>query len=168
MITLKPAIIQTLMDPSLNLDIDFSRQDWDKIEQVVKVLRPFEEATKMLQFRDASISMVIPIVTTILKSLNDSREDVGVLTMKRSLKKAMEERFKDIETNHHYTVATLLDCKYKGHFFRNATTLEDTKSFVIDKLVQDLRNNEVKYAFIVSLKSQCWQCWSFETSIVSL
>ena len=46
---------------------------------------------KLLQKSDASISLVIPVVTTILKELeiSNSNEDHGVKSMKKSLSNAM-------------------------------------------------------------------------------
>ena len=71
-----------------------TRQDWDKLLQVVQVLKPFKEATEMLSRYDASISMGIPIVSLIIKSLEleNRAEETGVLGMKRALKEAMKKR----------------------------------------------------------------------------
>ena len=69
--------------------------------------------------------MVIPFVTTIISSLEneDPTQEHGVLKLKRDLKKAMQERFADIETIEEYAVSTLLDSKFKAHFFRKPDTL---------------------------------------------
>ncbi len=42
--------------------IQFSSQDWILIAKVVKILKSFEEATKLLSAKDATISHLIPIV----------------------------------------------------------------------------------------------------------
>jgi hypothetical protein len=73
-----------------DVGIDFSAQDWLLVEKDVKALKAFEEATNMLSSSEATISSVIPIVTTIIKSLETSSADRGILGMKRSLKQSME------------------------------------------------------------------------------
>ena len=89
----KTAVVNTLhniADPP----VDFTFGDWKKMEQIINVLQIFKDATLKLSFRDASISMSIPIVTLIISDLaEETDQDVGVLGMKRDLKKAMETRF---------------------------------------------------------------------------
>ena len=74
--------------------VDFTAADWKKMNQIINVLQIFKDATVTLSHRDASISMVIPIVTSIISDLEEETDqDVGVKGMKRDLKKAMETRF---------------------------------------------------------------------------
>ena len=119
--------------------VEFMRKDWTLIDQVVDILEPFEEATKWLSYHDASISMVVPIVTSITVSLKTSSADRGVITMKKALKDAMDARFGNVESNEHYTIATFLDAKYRGHFFMSDGVEEKTKTSVIEKLKEELR-----------------------------
>ena len=51
----KPALVQTLNDIE-NPPVEFTRKDWDLIDQVLSVLAPFEEATRELSNRDASVA----------------------------------------------------------------------------------------------------------------
>ena len=82
------------------------------MSQVIEVLQIFKEATLQLSSLAASISMVIPIVTTIMTSLsNEAQADKGVLGLKRNLKLSMESRFAGIELKEHYAILTLLDAK---------------------------------------------------------
>ena len=89
----KTAVVNTIP----NLDdppVEFSALDWKKVDQVIHVLQIFKDATLKLSCHDASISMGIPIITSIIEDLGDeTAQDVGVLGMKRELKKAMETRF---------------------------------------------------------------------------
>ena len=94
------------------IGVEFTRSEWDKMKQIVAVLKPLEEATKVLSKFDASISMVIPLVTALIKSLEVTHEDYGVMTWKRALRANIETRFSDIESNKHYAVATMLDSRY--------------------------------------------------------
>ena len=66
---LKQAIAATLLEFPL-LDVDFNNNDWLHCENVVQVLSSFEQATKLLSFKEACISSTIPFVTTIMRSLD--------------------------------------------------------------------------------------------------
>ena len=121
--------------------VEFTQGDWKLMKKVVTVLKPFKEATLFLSKKDASISSAIPITTLIIRSMEeeDPNEDRGVLTLKRDLKRNMEERFSHLESKFHYTAATLLDSKFKHYFFRDESTLEETKEHIIDRMVNDLQ-----------------------------
>ena len=110
-VELRPAVDETLKNLWQDLGVEITNHDWDIIEKIVSVLKPLEEATKMLSKSDASISLVIPFVTALIKSLEDTNQDRGVLTWKRALKKNVEQRFASIESNTHFTVATMLDSR---------------------------------------------------------
>ena len=45
-----------------------------------------------------------------------------------------------IEDKEHYALASLLDAKYKGYFFRDPAALERAKSKLIEKLVEAMSN----------------------------
>lgn len=124
-----------------NPPVEFLRRDWTLLGQLVDILEPFEEATKWLSFHDASISMVVPIVTSITESLKTTSADHGVITMKRALMEAMNRRFAHVEEDEHYTIASFLDIKYRGHFFQNEGVAERTKAAVIQKLKEELRKH---------------------------
>ena len=135
----KAAVVQTLNNIE-TIDVEFVKKDWDLMEQVIKILRPFFEVTEMLSKHDASISMAIPTVTIILDSLEENRsEDMGVLGYKRELKAEMLTMFRDMESKEHYIVSTLLDSRFKTHFFRGSTTKDEAKSLLLEKLVQLIR-----------------------------
>ena len=68
--------------------------------------------------RSSHIGCCIPVVTTIIADLAISHNDLGIKTMKRDLKKAMEDRFQFIEYDEKYTIATFLDPRFKWKFFR--------------------------------------------------
>ena len=138
----EPALVQTLHNVD-NAPSELTSQEWALLRKVLRVLKPFKEATEMLSRHDASISMVIPIVTMIIEDLEteDSRDDHGVLTMKRALKKGMETRFAAIEKTDHYIVSTLLDSKFKLFFYRDPDALDKAKTILMDQLVEFLRDD---------------------------
>ena len=78
--------------------VEFTRKDWDLIvDQVLSVLAPFEEATRDLSDHDASISITIPTVTTILDGLAVDGEVHGVQGLKRSVQASVNARFNAVE-----------------------------------------------------------------------
>ena len=137
---LKPSLVQTLSNLP-QVPVSFSSQDWDLMKKVLNVLEPFKDATDKLSANDASISMVIPTVTLIIDGLEDENptEERGVLTIKRSLKAAMKERFAGIEDMEAYSVSTLLDSKYNGEFYRDPHTLTVAKEILTVELVKLIR-----------------------------
>ena len=152
----RPAVTQTLSIVD-GAPLQFDNSDWKLMEKVFLVLKAFEEATKKLSHRDASISMTVPMVTSIKDSLELSvaGEDHGVRGMKRDLLNAMETRFAHVEYTDHFTVATLLDAKYKKHFFTEMGTLERSSNVIIDRIVSMLRKeNQVRVNGICML----WHC----------
>ena len=85
----KHAVNQTL-DNMSSVDIEFGRKEWELMDKIIQILKPFYEITEMLSKHDASISMSIPCVTLILDSLEENRsKDMGVLGFKRELKAEM-------------------------------------------------------------------------------
>ena len=114
LLDLKDPVVDTLQELAPDCAAhEFSGTEWKTMQKIVNVLKPFEEATKLLSEYDASISMAIFSVTLIVKSLeSESADDVGVLSMKRALRHAMTTRFSTMEQNKRYTVATLLDSRY--------------------------------------------------------
>ena len=73
--------------------------------KVTKALKPFTEATMLLSYEDASISIVIPVITTIMSFLETMKEDRGIFGFKKNLKRA-------IENNDDYILATFLDPRF--------------------------------------------------------
>jgi len=134
---LKPAVRSALfaMDEAA---AELTTNEFDLLEKVTSVLGSFDEATKMLSLSEASVSMSIPIISTIMHQLRAvprrSRIDAGVKTLKRGMISAMQARFDDYEENERYTMATFLDPRYKGCFFRRETTLPTVKQAVCQEL----------------------------------
>ena len=122
--------------------VEITKKDWDLIELVIGVLKPFKDATEMLSHRDASISMTIPIVTAIIDGLKTTAADQGVKTMKRDLKRSMEDRFYGIEDKFNYSASTLLDAKFKKTLFRDPIAVERTKDFLLDRMVHMLQKEK--------------------------
>ncbi|XP_025266719.1 zinc finger BED domain-containing protein 4-like [Camponotus floridanus] len=66
---------------------------WNMVENVIRVLQPFEEMTKIASSDFETIGYVIPAIVTLHSYLSKRQRDTGVMMLKEDLKKAMEERF---------------------------------------------------------------------------
>ena len=101
--------------------VKFSSLEWQVMENVVKVLEPFKEATLELSKQSACISSTIPTVTSILHTLKPSNTDAdaGVKDLKRRLKSNLEARVESYENQDIFALSTILDPKFKHHFFRS-------------------------------------------------
>ncbi|XP_065648073.1 zinc finger BED domain-containing protein 4-like [Hydra vulgaris] len=104
---------------------------WSVVENVVCMLAPFEEATREVSYETAHISLVIPIVTALRNLLKNEGNDAGVRTMKSTLLKSLDERFKGTEEKPLYTVATLVDPLFKTKFFSSQATLTAAKAAIL-------------------------------------
>lgn len=72
----------------------------------------------------ASVADVIPIVTVLKHALTRENEaDEGIKTMKGTLLEAVNRRFRDVESEPLYSVATLLDPRYKDRYAESLLTL---------------------------------------------
>ena len=87
------------------------------IRKLVAVLEPVEEITKMISTDAASISVLIPLVKILQKTLNKHDDDSGIQTMKTEMLTSLERRFDDIEQSELPLIATCLDPRFKDKFF---------------------------------------------------
>ena len=125
MLEVRPALASVLLDYDLEKlkgpDADFTKLDWELLEKVVRSLKPFEDATKMLSNSQACISSFIPVITSIIKNL-ETGQDHGVKTYRKNLKGAMETRFANAENEKVLVVSAFLDPRYKECYYRNPGT----------------------------------------------
>ncbi|XP_025752745.1 zinc finger BED domain-containing protein 4-like [Oreochromis niloticus] len=90
---------------------------WTLLEKVISVLGPFEELTRKVSSSDAMAADVIPAVTVLHRFLTrETNDDHGIKAMKGTLAAVVRTRFTDVEENPLYSIATLLDPRYKNHF----------------------------------------------------
>lgn len=87
-----------------------STNQWGLIENVLSILKPFEELTKTISSSSATAAVVIPEITALKRLLGRAADtDRGVSTAKATLLEAVQRRFADIEKNPLYAVATAMD-----------------------------------------------------------
>lgn len=84
---------------------------------------------------ESSAADVIPVITVILRLLaKETVEDDGIKTMKGTLLEAVKRRFSDVEKNPNYSIACLLDPRYKDRFFSNTDSARLAKDLLIHEL----------------------------------
>ena len=70
---------------------------------MVKVLKPFEEATVAVSSEGSSVSFTIPVVNSLIHLLNNTAasdgDDVGVRIIKRNMLLSFNTRFASMEAN---------------------------------------------------------------------
>lgn len=114
---------------------------WGIVENIIRVLKPFEEITKQARSDEELISFVIPAVTTLNSYLNKRQKDSGVQTLKDQLKQSLEKRFlkptsgSSMLEQKHFTFATLLDPRYKDHFLKDSALVKE--NFVLELVRND-------------------------------
>ncbi|KAJ8391358.1 hypothetical protein AAFF_G00089880 [Aldrovandia affinis] len=92
------------------LPATLSAYQWGLIENVLTLLAPFEQLTKQISKATATAADIIPEVTALKRLLaREAETDRGVGTLKATLLEAVQTRFRDIEEEPLYTVATFLD-----------------------------------------------------------
>lgn len=98
--------------------INLTHAQWELLEQCIKLLKPFEEITKITSSGISCISEVIPHAVTLLKYLGkaETAEKVpNLVTMRSSLQAELERRF-SFDDKNKYLVATFLDPRFKTSF----------------------------------------------------
>lgn len=103
-----------LSEENNTLPVILKANQWGLLEKTSKVLTPFEELTTLVSAATATTADVMPCVHALVRFLSKESEDVqGIQTMKTTLLDAVHRRFTQVESEPLYTVATLLDPRYK-------------------------------------------------------
>ncbi|XP_066588089.1 zinc finger BED domain-containing protein 4-like [Prorops nasuta] len=132
----KQAINLNIIDHPDLTDLTFNQ--WELANNILSLLKPFEEITKIVSHRDSCISECIPFVFTLRRFLTvENKAFSGVGTIKDELLKNLNERFKDMFTNENLTIATFLDPRFKEKFFES----DDITASVILKLKENVINS---------------------------
>ena len=106
-------------------------QQWALAEKVVKLLKVFEEATREISGEYCSASVIIPIINTLKRTISQDDEDHGVMNMKRGMLKSISDRYKDIELQPLYVLATVLDPRFKLKVFSTASSAANARMILI-------------------------------------
>ena len=118
--------------------VTLSPTQLDLAEKIVATLSPIEEITKSISADCASVSLFIPFIKMLSKTLQKHHDNSGVRTMKNEMLHSLTQRFSDIGDKQHLVLASLLDPCFKNRFF-DGTEVTTSKS-----QGNDVRRGEVR------------------------
>ena len=90
LVELKVAV--TAAGVELDVPVQLTASNWLLAEKVVKILQIYEEATREASGNYATAAVVIPVVNSIMRSLEVSDSDAGVTRMKREMLRSLRDR----------------------------------------------------------------------------
>ncbi|CAK1598492.1 unnamed protein product [Parnassius mnemosyne] len=114
-------------------------EDWDIMEDVCKVLQPFEEVTSSVTGDQYLTGSMVIVMTNCLKDICEdflNKEEYFasfnpvVIDVIRSLKHGLRDRFQGIEHRKTFGVCTLLDPRFKLVCFKNESAATELKRYV--------------------------------------
>ena len=129
LLDLKVAI--TAAGAELDVPIELNNSNWILEEKAVKILQIYEEATHEASGNYATAGVVIPVVNSKICSLEISDSDAGIMKMKREMLKSIKDRYKHMESNEYYAIATLLDPRFKQRVFTSSSSAALAKQMLI-------------------------------------
>ena len=126
---------------SYGVDHELPHLTYPLMSNVIKVLKPFEEITRVFSSDKEIASSIIPTISTLKLYLGKKGNDFGVGTLKDSLLISINERFTSgskgnicLESSF-LQIATFLDPRYKDKFIKNKESLETVISEIINELI---------------------------------
>ena len=81
------------------------------MDKLVSLLEPLEQMTRDISSANTSLADVIPVVTTLIITLERHDNDSGVQTMKSVLMEDIKWRFKDMMNEPLFVLATSVECR---------------------------------------------------------
>ncbi|XP_051811092.1 zinc finger BED domain-containing protein 4-like [Acanthochromis polyacanthus] len=110
---------------------------WAILENMITLLAPFEQLTREISSAEASAADVIPAVVALRRLLSRPTDtDRGVQTAKATLLKAVNDRFHGVQSEPLFSIATMLDARYKDRYFDvdQKRSARDLLLTVLDKM----------------------------------
>ncbi|CAM5097654.1 unnamed protein product [Natator depressus] len=103
--------------------LHMAQTDWPLIHILCQILRPFDDATKLVSGTDASISQAIPLICLLEKKLlslvqqfEGEGEETGQVLAHRLLQTLRGNRqIAEIRAQEHYVLATYVDPRFKNN-----------------------------------------------------
>lgn len=128
---------------TIAMSLELSESRWELLEQLLKVLKPFDLVTKVLPSATTpTISTVYPILKSISQNFltpNDS-DLLEIITFKNTLSLEFKARFFSEfhdDSVFFLNIASLLDPRYKHIFDHDNEILNSLKDFIITQLNDD-------------------------------
>ena len=112
----------------------------DVANKVIDVLNPIKEITKKISADIAPISVIIPLVRVLHKTLQQDDGDIGIRGMKKGVLTSLQRRFTEIEETEFLVLATLLDPRFKDKSFSNATFRQNAIHLIKSQYTSELED----------------------------
>lgn len=113
----KHAIVYSNFDIDISVKLNISQ--WDLIENLVSILKIFEDAIFVISTATVTASKVISIVNNIKKPFQTQTSVVDINQIYVNIVNIIHKRFKYLEIKPNYCLATLLDRRQKSSVFLN-------------------------------------------------
>lgn len=124
----------SLASTVLQLPVNLSSADWALMAHVVAILGIFNQATLAVSTQSVTASEVVPIINSTAEELRKpAPSGSGVQGIKNDLLAAITLKYSDVEENMLYSVATLMDPRFKHHVFVNKHSVTKAKAFIIEE-----------------------------------
>lgn len=113
------AVYSALTEKALKKNKDIatlSDQDVKVVEQVLEVLNPLKTVTKIMSTKPTpSVSMILPLQTTFLKSMEPKEEDSPIVReVKSAIRENLMDRYSDPALQNFLHKCTALDPRFKA------------------------------------------------------
>lgn len=140
----------------------------DIAAKVITVLSPIEELTKAVSAESSCLSLIIPFVRMLTKTLEKSHDDRGVQTVKGEMIASIKKRFTCVEENHFLAIATMLDPRFKDKFFSNATAKVTARTLLQQKKqeIEEPESPDVVSSVVPSPKRPRTDLWESVSEIL--
>uniref|UniRef100_A0A2A4JW65 HAT C-terminal dimerisation domain-containing protein n=1 Tax=Heliothis virescens TaxID=7102 RepID=A0A2A4JW65_HELVI len=123
--------------------LEFTNEDWSKLNQLFKLYKPFSDATKELgDDKYVCGSTVIPIVHSLKTSLQEMDNDPNFILVKEEINCMMQElntEYEGVERELNLAMSTILDPRYKMSKFVDGNAAEAAKTHLVTE-IQNLMN----------------------------
>ena len=121
-----------------------SAHQLDIANKVITVLNPIEEITKNISADIAPISVIIPLVRVLNKTLQQDDADIGIRGMKNGMLASLQRRFAEIEETDFLILATLLDPRFKDKSFSDVTFRQNAIHLLKLQYTSELEDCQLK------------------------
>lgn len=134
--------------PNLIADLPIiPMEEWQSIDQLIEVLKPFYEVTKIMsgeEYLSASKALVITQgLNSIFENLMSKNYYSVIKDVVRQLKKGLDTRLGDLERNEAVGICTYLDPRFKEHAFIDRDALATIKCVLLEKIAELLNDDNL-------------------------
>ncbi|XP_067131335.1 zinc finger BED domain-containing protein 4-like [Centruroides vittatus] len=110
---------------------NLTAEQWEIVDQLLKLLKPFEEITKITSSNYSCLSEIIPRVVTLNCYCNKAMSSDLAPKLKFfaiAMQQGIKQWFSQIDNNKNILISTLLDPRFKMNFFTNQFSDESIRS----------------------------------------